>query len=167
MRRVISENEYLRTCNDPEWEFEDGRRIRRHVGTRAHSALQGALAAYLWQRQKAWGLQILMSLTFRLRPARYVIADVCAFRDSATKEQIPTSPPLLWIEILSPKDRGNAVNRRLKEILAFDAPYVWVIDPETLDSELHTAEGSTELTDGILRIPSTPIEVPLQQLFED
>jgi len=167
MGRVISESEYLRTCNDPEWEFEDGRRIRRHVGTHAHSALQGALAGYLHERRKDWGLEVLMSLTFRLRPRRYVIADVCAFRHPAPEEQIPTSPPVLWIEIVSPQDRRSAVDRRLKEILAFGAPYVWLIDPVSLESELHTPHSRKALTDGILRIPGTPIEVPLLQVFVD
>src|SRR5262245_24858471 len=167
MRRHISESEYLRTCNVPEWEFEDGRRIRRNVGTHAHSALQGALAGYLHERRKDWGLEVLISLTFRLRPARYVIADVCAFRDPAPEEQIPNSPPLLWIEILSPRDRRSAVARRLNEILMFGAPYVWLIDPVSLASELHTRHGRQALTDRILRIPGTPIEVPLYQVSED
>ena len=52
------------------------------------------------------------------------------------------------------------------------APNLWtgkvdVIDPETFESELHTAEGTTVLADGILRIPGTEIVVPLKEVFED
>jgi Uma2 family endonuclease len=82
-------------------------------------------------------------------------------------DQVFQSPPLIWIEILSPEDRPLRVSRKVKNILEFGAPYVWVIDPETLESELHSAGGSVPLDDGILRIPGTPIEVPLHQVFED
>ena len=63
--------------------------------------------------------------------------------------------------------RRVRVNRKVKEVLEFGSPYVWVIDPETTDSELHSSKGRTELADGLLRIPGTPIEVPLKDIFED
>ncbi len=49
-----------------------------------------------------------------------------------------TAPALIWIEILSQEDRPIRVNRKVRD-----------------------------LTDGILRIPDSPIEVPLQALEED
>jgi hypothetical protein len=42
-----------------------------------------------------------------------------------------------------------------------------VIDPVTLESDLHTAGKHTPLEDGVLRIPGTQIEVPLHGIFED
>ena len=54
--------------------------------------------------------------------------------------------------------------------IAADARYVWVIDPDTLESELHTAHGSTVLADGILRIPGpagVEIVVPLAEVLLD
>jgi Uma2 family endonuclease len=77
------------------------------------------------------------------------------------------TPPLIWIEILDPDDRPPRVNRKIQAVLASGAPYVWVIDPETLESDLHTAEKHTPLEDGVLRIPGTQIEVPLHGIFED
>jgi hypothetical protein len=55
----------------------------------------------------------------------------------------------------------------VREVLDFGAPFVWVIDPETLESTLHTTQNMAVLSDGVLRIPGTPIEVPLQVLEED
>jgi hypothetical protein len=49
----------------------------------------------------------------------------------------------------------------------FGVPYVWVIDPETLESELHDRRGRTKLADGVLQIPGTTIEVALHLLDED
>jgi len=60
----------------------------------------------------------------------------------------------------------------MREALDFGTPYVWVIDPESLESELHTAEGHWALghwalDDGVLRIPGSGIEVPLNKLYGD
>jgi Uma2 family endonuclease len=87
--------------------------------------------------------------------------------ESEETGDILTKIPLIWIEILSPEDRPIRVNRKVREVLEFGVPYVWVIDAETLESELHTAHGSSTLDDGVLRIPNAPIEAPLQTLDED
>jgi Uma2 family endonuclease len=92
---------------------------------------------------------------------------VAIFSDPKPEERIPTTPPLIWIEILSPADRPLLIHRKVRELLAFGVPYIWLIDAETLESELHTQQGSALLADGILRIPNTPIEVPLHALEED
>ena len=75
-----------------------------------------------------------------------------------------TIPPLLWIEILSPDDRPVRVIDKVAQVLAFGAPYVWVVDPDTLESGLHAREGFVTLRDRTLRIPNTPIIVPLDEL---
>src|SRR6266496_3188532 len=54
-------------------------------------------------------------------------------------EDILTSPPLIWIEILSPEDRPIRVQQKVCEVLDFGCPWVWVIDPETLESRIYTA----------------------------
>ena len=164
---LVSEEEYLHTSYEPDREFEDGVLIERNLGTKDHSRLQLALGAYFFRRRKTWSIHAFTEQRTKLRPGRYMIPDICVYHGTEPPDQIFQTPPLIWIEILSPEDRPLRVNRKIKDVLAFGAAYVWVIDPETLDSELHTAEGSTELTDGILRIPGPPIEVPLHQVLED
>ena len=46
-------------------------------------------------------------------------------------------------------------------------PYVWIIDPETLESELPTASVVTQIRDKILKIPETPIVIPLIDVREE
>jgi Uma2 family endonuclease len=164
---LISEEEYLRTSYEPNHEFEDGVLIERPMPTEKQSDLQIALAAYFFRRRKAWNLKANTELTFRIRPGKYMIPDLAISADPQPGEQIAVRPPLIWIEILSPADRPLRVNRKVEQVLAFGTPYVWVIDPETLESELRTAAGRQELEDGVLRIPGTPIEVPLAKIFED
>jgi hypothetical protein len=70
--------------------------------------------------------------------------------------------PRLSIEILSPEDQ---IRKSAKCWLG--VPHVWVIDPVTFESDLHTASGCRKLEDGILRIKGTAIEVPLPAGDED
>jgi hypothetical protein len=42
-----------------------------------------------------------------------------------------------------------------------------VVDPETLESILYTAKGRVSVTDATLRVPGTPIAIPLRQLEEE
>jgi len=80
--------------------------------------------------------------------------------------KIFSKPPLIWIEILSPEDRPLRVNLKVRQVLEFGAPNVWVIDPETFDAEMHTANGSRRADDGVLRSEGSQIEVPLKKLEE-
>jgi len=164
---LISEEEYLHTSYEPDCEFEDGVLIERNSGTLEHGTLQTALAAYFFRRRKAWNIQAMTEVRFKLRERKYSVPDVAVMAGPVPKASIPTTPPLIWIEILSPDDRHVRVNQKVSEVLAMGAPYIWVIDPETLESELHTAEGHRTLDDGVLRIPGPPIEVPLAQVLED
>jgi hypothetical protein len=59
------------------------------------------------------------------------------------------------------------VNDTIDAWLKFGVPYVWVIDPETMESALHTRKGRTKLEDRVLRIPEAGIEVPLDLLDEE
>lgn len=96
-----------------------------------------------------------------------MIPDLCVVPGERPAEQILTSPPLIWIEILSPEDRTIRINQKVREVLGFGVRYVWVIDPQTLESELHTKSGTRTLEDGTLRVEGTRIEVPLQLVEED
>ena len=66
-----------------------------------------------------------------------------------------------------PEDRPIRVNETVQHWREFGVPYVWVIDPETFENELHDERGRTSLDDGVLRIPGTAIEVPLYLLDEE
>ena len=167
MQPLISEDEYLRIGFEPDAEFEDGLVFERTGGDLNHSALHGALATYFFVRRKEWDIVPYISVHIKAREGRYMIPDICVYSLPKPLGQILTTPPLIWIEILSPEDRHVRLTKRVKEALAMGCPYVWLIDPYTLESVSHTAKGSTVLDDGILRIPGTKIVVPLSEVLED
>jgi Uma2 family endonuclease len=98
-------------------------------------------------------------------PTRVRIPDVCFFlRDPG--ERVPTKPPFICIEILSPEDRMSRVEVRINDYLAMGVPYVWVLDPETRQAFTATAAtGLQEVKNGILKTEQPALEVPLSEIF--
>ncbi len=74
-------------------------------------------------------------------------------------------PPFLAIEILSKDDRASDLQEKIDDYLEFAVPYVWVIDPRRRLGLVHTAEGSHEPKDRILRTQNPDINVTLDDLF--
>jgi Uma2 family endonuclease len=165
---LISEEEYLNTSYEPDCEYEDGVLIERTVGTKKHGWLQTALSAYFFPRRKAWKICPYSDTRVKVRPGKYMLPDLCLLPapDPDPGAEIITTVPLLWIEILSPDDRYSRVMKKVKDVLAMGCPYVWVIDPKTLESHLHTAQGSVAVTDETLRLPGTKIVVPLRDVLD-
>ena len=164
---LVSEQEYLASSYEPDCEFEDGVLIVRNVGTEKHSWLQMALGAYIFRRRRAWGVNVYSEQRVRVRKGKYKLPDVCIVQGGRPSTPVFEVPPLVAIEILSPEDRPLRVDKTIAEWLAFGVGYVWVIDPETMESMLHTAAGRVPVPDATLRIPGTAIEIPLLRLDDD
>ena len=164
---LISEETYLRTVYEPDCEYADGVVIERNAGEQDHGWLQAALAAYFFNRRKSWGIEVYTAVRHKIRPGRYMIPDVCVIWSPRPADRVFERPPLIWIEILSPDDRPMRVNKKIRELLEFGVQNIWIIDPETLEAEIHTPAGSRTVEDGVLSADGTPIEVSLQGLETD
>ena len=163
---LVSEDEYLNTAYEPDCEYEDGVLIERNVGKKRHGRLQTLIVTYFCRREDLWEIEAFTEVRHRIRKGKYMIPDLCIFRRPSPDEEIFSSPPLIWIEILSPADETSRVSQKVRQLLEFGVPNIWVIDPKTLEAEIHTPQGSRTIKDGILRVDGTPIEVPLHGLVE-
>ncbi len=164
---LISLEDYLRTSYSPDMEYRDGMLVERNVGEERHAFLQTALASYLHQRRKRWEIRAYTELRTKVRDRWYPIPDVCIYPAAGFEGQIPSVPPLLWIEILSPEDRMPSVRRKAQDLVANGVPRVWIVDPKSLESELWTAAGVEPVEEHTLRIPGSPIVIPLDEVVED
>jgi Uma2 family endonuclease len=140
--------------------------VERNVGEKAHAFLQLALGAYLHRRRKQWNIRVYTELRVKVREAWYPLPDVCVY-ETDFEGHYPSIPPLLWVEILSPDDRMPEVWKRVSELLANGVPYIWIIEPHSLESELWTANGVSKLADKTLRLPNSPIVIPLAGVMEE
>jgi len=167
VQALISIEEYLNTSYSPDREYRDGVLLERNVGSEPHSWLQAQLASYFNRRRKQWKIKAYTELRIKVREDWFPIPDVCVYTEPVFKGRYPSVPPLLWIEILSPDDRMVKVWEKANELIEFGIPYVWIVNPDTLESELRTAAGVTQIKDKTLRIPDTPIVVPLVEVLEE
>ena len=80
---------------------------------------------------------------------------------------IATEIPRIVIDVASSHDRRRDMRLRTTAYMKYGVECVWVINPETRRSFIHTTEGSHEVKDGILRNPAGDLAVPLSAIFGD
>lgn len=163
---LVSEREYLTTSYDPDCEYDDGVLVERNLGEQPHGILQLALGAFLFERRKRFGIRVITEQRIRIAARKYRIPDVCVYLQPAPADPVPTTPPFIAIEILSPADRMGRVRKKIDEYLAFGVAYVWIVDPEERRADVYTASGFYEAKDGVLRTENPAIEIPLAELFQ-
>ena len=135
---LIPVGEYLKTSYHPDREYRDGVVMERNVGDEAHSLLQILLGTYLARRRRQWQIAPYTELRIRAREGWYPIPDVCVYMLPKPAGRFPTTMPLLWIEILSHDDRMVEVLQKARDLVECGAAYVWIIEPNSLESQLMT-----------------------------
>ncbi|MGH7247756.1 MAG: Uma2 family endonuclease, partial [Pseudomonadota bacterium] len=96
---------------------------------------------------------------------RYRVADIAVWRRGDIGKTIPTVPPFLAIEILSPDDRMSRMQPKVKEYLSIGAEWVWVIDPEERKAIVYSAADPLGTLTGTLTTENPRIELPLEEIL--
>jgi Uma2 family endonuclease len=97
----------------------------------------------------------------RLTNKRVLIPDVAVFHQTEPGD-LPDSPPLIAIEVLSPDDRPREVENKLREYRAWGVPHVWLVDPHS--RRLYAYE--EKLTEVFfLSVPELEIEITPADIF--
>jgi len=162
---LISVSEYLSTSYNPDCDYVDGEVLERKVGEYDHARLQTVLSAYLFNREKQWGICVISEQRVQVTTTRFRVPDLCVVSGDPPAEQIFTKPPMLCIEILSPEDTMSRMQERINDYLTFGVAHVWVLDPRTRRAYDYTPAGMQEAKDGVLRTDDPQITVPLADLF--
>lgn len=172
---LVSVEEYLSTNYRPDCEYNEGVLEERNLGEFDPSFLQAILVTLFMNRINDWGVFALPEQRVKLRPNRYLIPDVCVLRMGTPREAILTRPPLVTIELMSPKDTLRDAAKKSIEYLDFGVDHVWVIDPRDKPERKAnsrraayrgTRAGFELVSSGELTVPGTPIRVNVNELFE-
>ena len=128
-RPMVPVEEYLRMRFDgPDMEYLDGELVERHLGGKPHSAAQANLAGIFFELKKRTSVRVYVELHVRTAENRYRIADLAVFLEEP-EEDMPSRPPLVTIEIVSPDDSLTEIRRKSKEYLEWGVKHVWLVDP--------------------------------------
>jgi Uma2 family endonuclease len=159
--------EYLGTSWSPDREFVDGRIEERNLGEKDHSIIQRYLTFLFMLKRAEWGVEVFPELRTQTESRRFRVPDVLVVRAEDKFERYITRPPLIAIEILSPKDTLRAVQEKSAEYRAFGIENIWVIDPEPRIAYRYTGSALAEVLTGELAVEGTPIRVELSELFAE
>jgi Uma2 family endonuclease len=127
----MSVEEYRRTEFDgADRDYVDGEVVERNVGELPHAILQMELGYILRSLAKTVGVRVVTEIRIQVSPTRFRVADIAVWRSGPIGQRIPTIPPFLVVEILSPEDRLVRLQPKIQEYLAHGVEWVWVIDPD-------------------------------------
>jgi Uma2 family endonuclease len=104
-------------------------------------------------------------LRLRLGPRVFRIPDISVFGGQPPQESVPSTPPLLVVEILSQDDRHHNLMQKLEEYRVWGVANIWVVDPlakrlsHYMESGLHNVSS--------LGLADYPFELTPAALFSD
>ncbi len=164
-KTLMSVEEYLRSSFDPDRDYVDGEVIERNMGELPHSALQKRLVWLLANLEAQMGIQCFPELRIQVGPARFRVPDIAVWRAGYIGERIPTVPPFLAIEILSPEDRPLRMQVKIQDYLAAGVEWIWILDPEEKQGMVYCPANPLGTLTEVLRTQNPALEVPLVQVF--
>lgn len=163
----VSVSEYLATSYRPDCDYVDGEVQERNWGDKNHSILQGSLIALFFLKRQPWQVEVYPELRVQVSPTHFRVPDLTVTRMGLQWERILRTPPLLFIEILSPEDTLHRVRERVDDYLRFGTQNIWVLDPDSRRAYVCTKTSFHEPEDGILAVPDSQIKVVLSEIFAE
>jgi Uma2 family endonuclease len=156
--------EYLRTSYDgPDREYLDGEVVERNVGNNPHSEAQWRLSIFFGELCKRYPVHGRPELRVRVGERRYRVIDLAVYTGERPSELVPSSPPLIAIEILSPDDRMAEMLDKLREYRRWGVRHVWLVDPEARVLYSFDEDGLRETSR--LDLPEFSTELSREQVF--
>ncbi len=163
---LMDVDEYLRTTFEgSDCEYLDGEIVERNMGELPHGTVQMEVAYLLRQMASRLGIRVVPEIRIQISARRYRVADVAVWRAGPIGERIPTVPPFLAIEILSPEDRMTRMQPKIQEYLSTGVEWVWLIDPQERQALCYSRQNPGGILCDVLRTDDPTIEIPLERLF--
>lgn len=159
--------EYLRTSFDgPDCEYLDGEVVERNMGELPHGDVQLNLGRLLQRLRRTLGIRVVVEIRIQIHPRRFRVADIAVWRNDDIGTGIPTVPPFLVVEVLSPEDRMVRMLPKIQEYLSIGVEWVWVIDPQEKSALCYSQKNPAGAVCDVLRTENPSIEIPLETAFD-
>ena len=157
-KALITPELYLATRFEREPELVRGELVERPLPTLTHGRTQQRLAV----RLDGVGF-CCTEVRMRLTEDLYRIPDVAVFAGSGPTDQVPSSPPLLVVEISSPDDRLDAMLQKLEEYRTWGVQHIWLVEPDL--KQMHVYQDGSLAQVSRLELPQFGFAVTAAELF--
>jgi len=107
----------------------------------------------------------LPEIRIRINSSRYRIPNIGVWLPGDVGGRIPTVPPFLAIEILSPDDRMTRMKLKIEEYFSIGVSWIWVIDPEERMTICYSQGNPAGSLCEVLRTEDAAIEIPLEKVL--
>ncbi|MDX2150088.1 MAG: Uma2 family endonuclease [Bryobacteraceae bacterium] len=139
----VSAEQYLAMSFDgPDREFVHGEIVERNMGDLDHSTLQIFIGEALRRLRQQANWRVQPELRHRISEGVYRIPDI-AVHPATLRDKVPSSPPLIVVEIVSPDDRYSALLEKLREYAEWGVKHIWIVDPQLRQCAVYTTSGLT------------------------
>ncbi len=165
---LMDVEEYLRTSFDgPDCDYLDGEVVERNMGELPHADVQGNLLLPVTAASgPQLGIRVVPEIRIQIHSRRFRVADLAVWRNDNIGTTIPTAPPFLVVEILSPEDRTVRMLPKIQEYLSIGVEYVWLVDPQDQAALIFSQQDPKGSVCEVLRTENPAIEIPLQAAFD-
>jgi Uma2 family endonuclease len=162
-KTLMSVEEYLRTTFDgADREYLDGEVVERNMGNKSHGKIQLRLGSLLQAIEQRTGIFVVVEVRQKVTPTRYRIPDIAVFEHEPA-EEVPSIPPVVAIEILSPDDRIGYIVPKLEEYRRWGVKHIWAADPEDRKFFTYGEAGLHEVVE--LSLPEYGITLTAAEVF--
>jgi Uma2 family endonuclease len=163
-KSAVSIEEYLRTSfEDLDREYVDGEIVERSLPDELHSETMWRLSGLIWDLSKTCPFHGRPDLRSRVSATRIRIPDVAIYAGAEPNAMVPTEPPLLAIEILSPDDRHLEIMQKFEEYQAWGVQPVWLVDPHRRRLQVYGSGTLSEVS--VLEIPEYDVRFTAADIF--
>jgi Uma2 family endonuclease len=154
-KALVTPAQYLATHSEWEREYVRGEIVERPLPTKRHSMTQQRLSVLLDR------IGCYPELRMRLAVDIYRVPDISVF-ETQPEEDVPTSPPLLMVEVASPDDKFGDLLEKCDEYRKWGVPNIWVVEPELKKLHIYTG-GLHEVPK--LELPAHNLTITPEALF--
>jgi Uma2 family endonuclease len=160
---LITSEQYLSTHFEREPELVHGEIAERPLPTFLHGNLQLRLGARLLALQPSYAVFTGVEVRVRIGLDLIRIPDISMWAGPEPPPALPTTPPLLTVEISSPDDRLYDLLQRFEEYRVWGVQHIWLIQPELKRCHIYDQGSLTEVSRFML--PQFDLEIPAADLF--
>jgi Uma2 family endonuclease len=157
-KALLTPEQYLAKRFERAPEFVHGEIAERTLPNLSHGRTQQRLAV----RLDGAGY-CCTDVRMRLAEDLFRIPDVALFEGTGPAEEIPSSPPLLVVEVSSPDDRLHDLLRKLEDYRIWGVRNIWLVEPEL--KKLHVYDNGSLKEVSRFELDQTGLAITATELF--